>query len=173
MISFAQNYTNVGVWESLEYIKQSYQTPLVITKMQATGIGYSHRIIVNGTLIISDNISDIQTVEIDDFEYETVSRDLTYNTLEDTQRKDDDYISNTDILGSIVQFVVAFENKNNDVCTKASRIRQGILDPNTEFVIKLTFTDNDRVETYTMKLHSAVLNSRNVLTPATTLTFIK
>jgi len=37
----------------------------------------------------------------------------------------------------------------------------------------LTFSDNNRTETYTMKHHSSVIDSSNALSPVTVITFVR
>lgn len=171
--SFSSTYSNTQFTQDLEYVRQSFSTPVVLNKLQGIGDNWNSEILLNGTLVISTNLSDIKTVKIDGYEYFTTQRDLVYNTLQDSQPNDDDYIAQTDIKGSLLQFTVSMENKNNNICKKARRIRQGTLDSNTDFTIVLTFTDNDVTETYTMKLHSFTLSSNNAGSPIITMSFIE
>ena len=173
LATFAQTNSGTFLIEDNEYIRQLYSTPVVLSTFNPGHQNYASQVILNGTLIISDNIADIKTVKIDDFEYFTTKRDLVYQTLQDTQVNAADYIADTDIKGAMLQFIVSMENKNNDICNKVSRIRQGQLDSNTEFDIDLTFSNNDTVETYPMKLHSATISSDTALSPIITMTFIK
>jgi hypothetical protein len=171
--TFAQNYTNISFSDDLEYVSQYYSTPTVLTQFGAQGSNAVSQIIINGNLIISSNVSEIKKVTIDGYEYETTIRKLNYTTLEDSQPKNAIFINKTNIRGSILQFTCAMINRNNDLGTKARRIRLGILDRDTDFTIKLTYSDNDYEETYTMKLHSYSLDSENQRLPVTAFTFIK
>lgn len=171
--SFAETYSNIPVIQDNEFIRQSYSTSLVISKMNQVAVSYSHQIIVNGILIVSSNISDIKTVSIDGIEYATTQRDLQYSTVQNNERKGDDYYTTTKITKPLLQFVCSLENKNNQLCTKVGRIRQGTLDNNETFAIILTFTDNDRTESYTMRLANSSFNSSNTTIPSLTLTFMR
>ena len=95
---------------------------------------------------------------------------MSYVTIEDTQ-PDSDRLGETNINSAILQFTVGMENKDNDVCVKARRIREGNLDIDNSFTITLTFSDNDYVEEYTMKMTSYTIDSNNALSPVTVLTF--
>lgn len=171
--SFAKNYTNTSFWNDLEYVMQYYSTPTVLSQYQNSGLYPVNHIIINGTLIISSNVSEIKKVKIDGFEYETTVRKLSYTTLEDSQPKNTSYLNTTNIKGSVLQFTCTMINRNNDICTKARRIRQGTLNKDNAFIILLTYSDNEIEETYSMKLHSYSLDSENTKLPVIAFTFIK
>lgn len=174
MSAFAQSNSGLTFVQDNEYIKENYTTPVVLSSFGSGGANHYTNISLTATLIVSTNLSDIKTVTIDDVEYFTTSRKISYVTVEDTQAKgQDDRRGETDITKGILKFVVSMENKNNDLCTKARRIREGNLDINNSFTIKLTFTDNDYVESYTMKLSSMSFDSSNLLSPIITLTFTR
>ena len=172
LATFAQTKSGTMIVEDLEYIRQSYSTPMVLSTFGSSGSNHTSRIMVNGTLIVSTNLSDITKVEIDGFEYFTTIRKLTYATSPDTQ-PDSLRLGTTNVTGSIITFTVGMENKDNDVCVKARRIRLGSLDIDTEFTITLTFSDNEYEEEYTMKLTSYSVDSSNALSPVTVLTFTR
>jgi hypothetical protein len=170
--TFAQTKSGTMFVQNNEYIRQSYSTSFVIGDFASSGANHYSQVVISGTLIVSTNLSDIIKVEIDGFEYFTTGRDISYVTVEDTQ-PDDNRIGTTNIKQAIVTFICSMENKNNDVCNKISRLRQGKLDIDNAFIIKLTFSDNNRTETYTMKHHNSALKSTNSLSPVTVLTFVK
>ena len=170
---FIKAYTNIPFWDDLQYVLQSYSTPQVLSQFNTQGIYFPSQIVVNGTLIISSNVSEIKTVSIDNYTYETTRRKITYATFEDSERNNTDYLNDTDISRATVTFKCSMVNRNNDVCEKARRIRSGELAPNTTFAVVLTFSDNDITETYTMKLHSFTLGSENGTIPVANFEFIK
>jgi len=172
LATFAQTKSGTMIIKDLEYIRQSYSTPTVLSSFQSAGANHFSQVIVTGTLIISTNLSDITKVEIDGFEYFTTTRSLNYSSVPDTQ-PDSGRLGTTNINKGILQFICSMENKNNNICVRARRVREGILGIDSSFIIKLTFSDNDIVETYTMKLASYALDSTNLLSPVTTLTFVR
>jgi len=172
LATFAQVKSGTMFVQNNEYIRQNYSTPFVIGDNQNSGPNHYSQVVISGTLIVSTNLSDIIKVEIDGFEYFTTGRDISYVTVEDTQ-PDDNRIGTTNIKQAIVTFICSMENKNNDVCNKISRLRQGKLDIDNSFIIKLTFSDNNRTETYTMKHSSSGVDSTNTLSPVTVFTFVK
>lgn len=168
---FTKAYTNVSFWDDLEYVMQSYSTPQVLSQFNNARL--TSQIVVQGTLIISSNVSEIKTVTIDDEPYETTIRKITYTTVEDSDRKSTDYINDTDISRALLTFTCSMVNRNNKVCLKARRIRTGTLSKNTAFTVALTFSDNDIVETYSLKLHSFTIDSQNGTIPVANFEFIK
>jgi hypothetical protein len=64
-------------------------------------------------------------------------------------------------------------HKNNTLLSKLRGIRSGVLSPNTTFVVKLIYNDNDVEETYDMKIDNFTLTSENQALPILSLSFIK
>ena len=169
--NFVKDYSGTRFVQELEYVRQYYETPVVISSGQSGGNNHYSQVSLLGQLHVSTNISDIKTVEIDGTEYFTTLRTMSYVTIVDTQSSQGE-IGETDVINGMNKFVCNLENKNNALCVKVANIRQGNIDANSEFAIKLTYTDNDRIETYTMKLASATINSDNSTSPVLALEFM-
>lgn len=171
--AFTRTYTNTHIIDGTEYATQFYNTPLVLSTGNQIGPNYVANIIVTGTLIISSNVSEIKTVEIDGYEIETTKRNLVYVAMPDTQRKGSLKIASTDVKVPAVKFLCSFISKNNLLCQKLRRLRGGTLDPNTAFNITLTFTDNDTEESYVMKCIDSTLDSENGALPTYSVSFMQ
>ena len=169
---FVKENSGTRFTQNLEYVRQYYETPVVISSGQGGGANHYSMVSLLGQLIVSNNISDIKKVEIDSEEYFTTQRNLSYVTIYDTQAGNGK-IGDTDVISSMNKFVCSMENKNNALSIKVSAIRQGNIDNNNTFEIKLTYTDNDRVEIYNMKLTSATLISDNATSPILNLEFME
>lgn len=172
--TFTKAYNNTVMDDdSLDYIMQFYTTPMLLQAMNPMNNNFISQYIVSGTLLISQNISEIKTVKIDGYEVETATRIISYVTRPNNQRTSSGYLNTSTIENGMVKFTCSMINKNNMACGKARRIRKGLLDINTPFTIELTFSDNDEIETYTMKLDNMSLNSENATLPSITLSFIQ
>lgn len=171
--TFSQTYSNTSFIDGLEYVKQMYGTPLVLTTLVAVGDNYVSTIILYGTLVISDNVSDVKKVYIDGYEYETTIRQLTYASNIDNQRKNGQYINETEVICGLIKFTCNLINKGDELGTKLRNIRQGLTNINTDFTITLHFTDNSTTETYIMKLDSYSVAMTNDNMPVLVLSFIK
>jgi len=165
-------YNDVSFTDGLDYVKQFYGTPLLLSAYQPAGNNYTSQYIVSVTLIISSNISDIKTVYIDGNLLTTTSRNMNYIAGVDNQRDSAGYINTTEITNGILKFTCTVVNRGDDLNTKIRGIRKGLLDINTTFAIKLTYTDNDEIEEYSMKLDSSSVNSNNQALPVLSLGFI-
>lgn len=174
METFAQSYNNTDYTDGLSYVKQYYNTPMVLSNFNLSGDNYSSKIIVSGTLIISENISDIKSVLIDGEYVETQGRTLTYTTVPDNQAKNmSGMLNETQIRNGILQFTFNLISKSNTLTQKIRQIMRGELAVNTTFSVKLVFTDNDDVMSLNMKLGSNTLNSNNQTLPAGAISFIR
>jgi hypothetical protein len=172
--TFTSTYNNSPFFEQQEYIQQIYSTPMLLTPFDKSGNNYTHNLIIQATLLISKNVSDIKTVKIDNVEYETTSRMISYITQIDNQRISNNRINISNVSYASVKFNCEMINKSDvlgTLYTKISSIRRGILSINTSFTIQLIYNSNSLTETYTMKLDSAVLNSSNQSLPTLSLSF--
>ena len=170
---FAKTYSGTMFNEDLEWVRQFYDTPVVLTSGQGGGIYHYSQVSLLGTLIVSTNISDIKKVEIDGEEYFTTSRKISYVAKTETEPTGNNRIGETDVISSLIEFQCTMENKANAVSSKIRAIREGNISGNTTFEIKLTMTDNDYVETYSMKLTSHTIDSSNATSPVLALTFAR
>jgi len=166
-------YNDVSFTDGLDYVKQFYGTPLLLSAYQPAGNNYTSQYIVSVTLIISSNISDIKTVMIDGDIYTTTSRNLNYVAGIDNQRDATGYINTTEVVNGIIKFSCTLICRGDILNTKIRNIRTGIISGNTLFSIKVKFTDNDVEELYNMKLDSSSVNSNNQALPVLSLSFIK
>jgi hypothetical protein len=155
------------------YIQQIYGTPILLSPFDPTGNNYIHQFILSGTLLISSNVSEIKKVQIDGEEIETTTRTLSFTAQIDSQRVSNSFINSSNVTYSSIQFSFQMINKNNILSNKIMSLRTGNLNIDTNFAIRLTFSDNNRIENYTMKLLSVSLNSENQSLPVLTLQFIK
>jgi len=169
---FVKAFHDITFIQEFDYVRQFYSTPVVLNAFDDSGIGYTTQFIVSGTLVISSNVSDIKIVEIDGQVYQTTTRVLTYVAIADSKRSVGT-LNQTNITNGMMKFNCAGINKGSELGEKVRNIRLGRLDLNTVFEIKLTFTDNDFVEPYTMKLDSGSFNSENQALPVLSLSFIQ
>jgi hypothetical protein len=141
-----------------------------------TANNYIHNFIISGTLLISSNVKEIKRVYIDGVEYETTIRALNYNTQIDNQKVNNDNINKTNISYATLSFTCSMINKVNTLTNKIKNIRTGVTSIDTDFILKLVYSDNDDInnaETYIMKLDSATINSENQSLPILSISFIK
>lgn len=169
--SFASSNTSTTIIQGLSYAKQSFQTPQVLNQWNERNADYVATIILNGTLIISDNISDIKEVYIDNefIEYSTV--DLVYAAVADL-----DSLWGEDIGSSVIRegnnsLTISTISKNTALNQKIKNIRKGLISANAVFEIELRYIENDEIEKYDMKLTGAALSSSNENMPMNLLTF--
>lgn len=170
---FTKAYSNTSYLDGFSYVQQVYSTPFVLVNFDTVGTNFKSHIVISGTLVISENVSEIKRVYIDGIEYETASRALAYIAEVDNQRIGTDTLNTTQVSRASVRFTCSMVNKGSELGMKLRQLRTGALAINTTFTVKLIFSDNDTEEIYTMKLDSNNINSENQSLPNSTLSFIK
>lgn len=171
--TFTKTYNNVPYTDDFTYVNQLYSTPMVVSNFGQIGNNYSSQLIVNGTLIISENISDIKQVLIDGYIVETTSRIITYVGVVDNTRVSGANLNTSNITQANLRFTFTILGKATPLWTKLRRIRTGLLDIDTSFTLVLNYTDNNESESYVVKLDSNAINSENQALPSATISFIK
>jgi hypothetical protein len=170
---FTKAYSNTSYLDGFSYVQQVYSTPFVLGNFDMVGTNFNSHIVISGTLVISENVSEIKRVYIDGIEYETASRALSYVAQIDNQRVGTDTLNTTQVTIATVRFTCSMVSKGSELGMKLRQLRTGALDINTTFTVKLVFSDNEAEETYTMKLDSNNINSENQSLPNSTVSFIK
>lgn len=158
---------------TVDYFQQIYSTPNMIMSFDPTGNNYTHQYSINATILVSSNVSDIKKVKIDGIEYETTTRVLTYFSQLDNQRVSNQEINTSQATYASIKFNCNLINKNNVLSNKIRNIRMGNISIDTAFSIELTYSDNNTIENYTMKLDNVTLNSENQSLPILSLSFSK
>lgn len=170
--TFTNDLNNSPFYDNTDYIQQIYTTPMLLTPFDPAGNNYIHQFIISATLLISSNVSEIKQVFIDGVEYETTSRSLVYVSQVDSQRVSNQNLNTTNITYGSLQFTCQMINKNNTISNKLRLLRTNNYDIDTNFVIKLVYSDNNAEETYTMKLSNMTINSENQSLPILSLQFM-
>jgi hypothetical protein len=171
---FTASYNNAPfTTDENEYIQQIYSTPMLVTAFDTTGNNYTHQFLVSGSLLVSNNVSEIKQVKIDNVLYETTQRVLSFSAQIDNQRVSSSFINTSQITYATIKFNCQMIHKNNTLLSKLRGIRSGVLSPNTTFAVKLIYNDNDVEETYDMKIDNFTLTSENQALPILSLSFIK
>ena len=155
------------------YVQQLYSTPILMTPFDPAGNNYIHQFIISGTLLISNNVSEIKKIEIDGEELETTVRNVSYTSQIDNQRINNFFLNESNVTYGSIQLSIQMINKNNVLSNKLRLLRTGNFDIDNTFTIKLTYSDNNATEIYQMKLLSVSLNSENQSLPILTLQFTK
>ena len=170
------NQNQFFISEFVNYCKQYYYTPIVPTIATPTGNQLTHQVILTGTLIISENVSDVKECFIDGEKVKITTCAISYSTQAEAHVKmfsNPTALAETTNKGSALNIQLTFINKNNQVCDKLRQIRLGKAKINTKFKVKLVFTDNDVEEQITCVCTSVSINFENGALPVVTAIFSK
>ena len=171
------NQNQFFISEFVNYCKQYYYTPIVPTIATPTGNQLTHQVILTGTLIISENVSDIKEAYINGEKVKITTSAISYTTQPEAHvfplKNTTSAIAETSLKAASLTIQLTFINKNSQVCEKLRMLRRGKLAINTTFEIKLVFTDNDFAESYKCVCTSVSLNTENGALPVITAVFTR
>ena len=149
---FVDEKSNTSFVLGLDHMKQDYNTPVDMTNFLEVGSGFRAYIYVSGTLMITSNISDVKEVRIDGKPINYTNVSIAYTAQPSTSKKSGENLQNTMLSNANLQIIISGFCNADVFNQQLSLMRQGILSPNTEFNLKLTFTDNDVEEYYTCRV---------------------
>ena len=171
LLLFATENSSVTITQGFTYAKQSFQTPQVLNMWSESNENYVATLILNGTLIISDNISDVKELYIDDEFVEFSTADIVYAASADPDQKWGLEFQSSILRGGINTLMVSAINKNSALTQKIKNIRRKLIPINTMFKIKVIYIENDDTELFDMKLTGSAVSSSNENMPMNLLTF--
>lgn len=168
---FAQTHSKVTIIDGLEFIKQDYATPTTINLFNEVGEVYANIVMLTGTLIISDNVSDIEVVEVDGELIEFDDATIVYAAQIDTKKRVDSPLAKSKARFGSNRIQVAAISKSTALLQKVRNIRKGLLPTDTTFNIKLTYIDNDYTESFIVRLDGYSHTSSSANMPISVLSF--
>lgn len=155
---FAATHSKTSFMLGLDYYIHEFGTAFVGNMWGNVGENFNHQIFLTGTVIISDNISDIKTVEIDGVVVNHTEAILNYVAVGQPDKLYDEYFSKTTVESGFCRLNIMGVNKNTPFGNKLRNLRQKKMHPKSEFFIKIIFTD-DTEEEYLMTVDSSATQS--------------
>ena len=134
---FAEMYNSQFLTDGVTYIKQSYGTPFVAQLFNETGIENTHIISLNGTLIITENISDISKIVVDGEDIYFDTADENYVALTDSSRKLNATLDKTVVRSGINKLIISSISQSNGLLQKIRNMKRGINKPQTIFSVSV------------------------------------
>lgn len=145
---FVDEKSNTSMTLGIDHYKQDYNTPVDLANFMEVGDGFRSVLYVAGTLMITSSVSDIKEVRIDGKLINYTNAVITYSAQPTQSKKSGERLQRTMLSNANVQITITGFCNADVFNSQLSLIRQGLLSPNTEFNLSLTFTDNDAVEAY-------------------------
>lgn len=154
MLAFAEAYNSQFLTDGITYIKQSYGTPFVAQLFNESGVENTHIISLNGTFIITENVSDITKIEIngENIYFDTVEE--SYVALTDSARKIDDTLNTTVVRSGINKLVINSISQTNGLLQKLRNIKRRLGKPQDLFTVTIHYNDSDVPVVYMMSVDS-------------------
>lgn len=161
--SWEQNETSFAI-ENYPYVKQLVTQPVNNSNFIQVHENYIGTIVLTVTLLASFNLTDVKEIYIDNELFNPNQITLSYNTTPDNQRNNTEELNSTIINESNLQCQVVFPCDNTNFMKKVRSIMFGKINKNSDFVVKLIYTDDEEYE-LSFKLINESLNAqRGVLT---------
>lgn len=144
--SFVANYSNSHIMLGLDYYKQDYTTPVVLTNFLEVGVSKRTEIFLSGTLLITKNISDITKVFINGKEINYINLVFGYSTSPNPAKRSQDNLQKVMIADANLQITLTTYSQISPFNTMLSLLRQGKKSPNDTYTLKLEYTDGTEEE---------------------------
>ena len=127
------------------YVKHQYTSPVALSNFMDVGNGYRSVIYFTGTIFEMVNYIDVDKnkIEIDGATYEIINFNDNYSMVGNTQPVGDQRLATTEKTSATLSLSFDIPMMNNDLIKKVFAIRQGKLNGNTPFVIKVKYNFPD------------------------------
>ena len=174
MNKFANDNNWQVIQENGTYIKQQYNSPVVLNNYTEVDYGYRSVLYVTGTLYIMENIVDVKNVTIDGEELKPLSFNISYSMSTNTQQLTTEEIASS--LKTVSTFAITMTiamrelEDHPGLITNIMKILNEQVSGNTPFVIKF---DCGLEITKTMRLISAQITSAPNQIPGLQIGFMK
>lgn len=150
---FVAKYSNTHTMLGLDYYKQDYFTPINMNNFLQIGDTQRAEILITGSLVITNSISDIKSVKINNKEINYTSVNFSYSTSPNTakpsgKKLQETMIENANLLITVVSYA--------NICpfnTMISLHKLGQKSPNDKYTLEFTFTD-DTIQEYNCVIYS-------------------
>lgn len=178
MSKFTETYNWNVIEENNTYIKQQYNSPVVLNNYVEVGYGYRSVLYVTGTLFIMENLVDVKDVYIDGstdaYKITPLSFNMAYSMSTNTQQLSNKFIATSVKTVSTFSISMMIPMLESNLVTKVVKILKGNetgFDGDNEFAI--TFTCGDITLSKTMKLISAQIMTAPNQIPSLQLGFME
>jgi hypothetical protein len=161
--SFEQHETAFSV-DDFPYVKQYVTQPVNNSNFLQEGINYAGSIVLTITLMASFRLTDIKEIYLDNELFNPTQITISYNTVPDNQRNNDEELNSTIINEANLQCQVVFPCDNANFAKKVRNIMFGKLSKNLDFNIKLVFTDDEQYELAFKMVNKSLNKQSGVLT---------
>ena len=161
---FTSSYNQETYQEDTTFVKQLYNSPTVVTNFQEIGVGYRSLLYVGATLLITENVLDLNDLTIDGVSYEVLNFGLQYSMQPNTQPITGELCESVKSTASL-SLTFSFPLTSSTLATKILNIAYGLTNGNTNFSIGFTL-GNVTYLPKNYKLTSAVITAAKTQIPS-------
>lgn len=153
--------------DEFPYVRQLMASPINNSNFIQVHENYIGTIVVGVTLLAGFNILDIKEIYIDNELFDPNQLNISYNTRPDTQRNNAEELNSTLINESSLQVQITLPNDSVNFVKKVRSIMFGKISKNTDFILKIVYTDDEEFEIALKKANSSTNMQRGTLTAST------
>lgn len=174
MNKFANDYNWNVIQENGVYIKQQYNSPVVLNNYTEVAYGYRSVLYVTGTLYIMENIVDVTDVTIDNVTIKPISFSMAYSMSTNTQQTQQKYIATSVKTVSTLSISLTIPMIESNLITKVMNILNETTDYDGNNTFAISFKCGlSSALSKNMKLISATITSAPNQVPGLQLGFME
>lgn len=144
--NFVAKYSNTHTMLGLDYYKQDYFTPIDMNNFMQVGNTQRAEILITGSLVITNSISDIKSVKINNKEINYTNVNFTYSTSVNTSKPSGKKLQQTMIENANLLITIVSYANIDAFNTMISLHKLGIKGPNDIYTLQFEYTDDTTQE---------------------------
>lgn len=150
---FVARYSNTHTMIGLDYYKQDYFTPIDMNNFLQIGISQRAELLITGSLVITNSISDIKSVKVNNKEINYTNVNFTYSTNTNSAKKSGQNLQSTLIENANLLITVTAHVNIDPFNTMISLHKLGQKSPNDIYTLEFEYTD-DTTQEYKCVIYS-------------------
>lgn len=172
-----KNFTESHNWQLVEsgstWIKQQYNSPVVLSNFDENTIGYRSVYYITGTLYIMEDVLDFKNVKINGVDVKPLGMTFAYSMSGNTQQIGGQKIASTVKSISTLSLTITLPMLENGVSEDVLKIIHETESGNKDFTISYTIGSTNTAYTKTCKLVDVNIATAPAQIPALQLGFMR
>lgn len=150
---FVAKYSNTHTMIGLDYYKQDYFTPIDMNNFLQIGISQRAQLLITGSLVITNSISDIKSVKVNNKEINYTNVNFSYSTSTNSAKKSGENLQSTLIENANLLITITTHVNIDPFNTMISLHKLGKKTPNSIYNLEFEYTD-DTTQNYKCVIYS-------------------
>lgn len=160
---FVKRYSNTHTNIDFTYYKQDYSTPIDVSNFLEIGSTFKTMFIINGTLVINQNLMDVSKVILNGFEINYEKCNITYSAVVNSFKDTTNKLQSVTIPNANTSIYITLFIENNGFINYLKLLRNGQININDLINVELAYI-NGNTENFNARITS-IAESYDITNP--------